>query len=63
MSVADLKCVIDYFKSKGRNPNETEIRIIDTYWSDHCRHTTFNTVLDKIEFEDSFISPSLKKGL
>ncbi len=62
MSVADLKCVIDYFKSKGRNPNETEIRIIDTYWSDHCRHTTFNTVLDKIEFEDSFISPSLKKA-
>lgn len=62
MSVSDLKCVLAYFKEEGRNPNETEIRIIDTYWSDHCRHTTFNTVLDEISFEDSFIAPSIKKA-
>ena len=62
MSESDLWCVVNYFKEKGRNPNETEIRIIDTYWSDHCRHTTFNTVLDEIDFEDSFITPSLKKA-
>ena len=42
----DLKMVRDYFKKENRNPNETEIKILDTYWSDHCRHTTFNTNLD-----------------
>lgn len=46
MSPEDLKVLQDYFKSENRNPNETEVAIIDTYWSDHCRHTTFNTELD-----------------
>ena len=43
MSAEDLKFVRDYFKKEGRNPTETEIKVIDTYWSDHCRHTTFAT--------------------
>lgn len=46
MSLDDLKVVQEYFRKENRNPNETEIAIIDTYWSDHCRHTTFNTELD-----------------
>ncbi|MEQ2401141.1 phosphoribosylformylglycinamidine synthase [Peptoniphilus hominis (ex Hitch et al. 2025)] len=50
MSPEDLKVLQDYFKSENRDPNETEVAIIDTYWSDHCRHTTFNTELD-IDFD------------
>ncbi len=46
MSLDDLILVRDYYKNKGRDPFETEIKIIDTYWSDHCRHTSFNTILD-----------------
>ncbi len=48
MSVEDLAFVRDYFKKEKRNPTETEIRVIDTYWSDHCRHTTFSTELQNI---------------
>jgi len=48
MSVADLVFVRDYFKSEKRNPTETELKVIDTYWSDHCRHTTFSTELEKV---------------
>ena len=46
MSPEDLEVLQDYFRSENRDPNETEVAIIDTYWSDHCRHTTFNTELD-----------------
>lgn len=46
MSIDDIKLVRDYFIKEKRDPNETEIKILDTYWSDHCRHTTFNTYLD-----------------
>ncbi len=49
MSAEDLKFVRDYFKSEKRNPTETEIKVIDTYWSDHCRHTTFATEIKNIE--------------
>lgn len=49
MSAADLAFVRDYFKGEGRNPTETELKVIDTYWSDHCRHTTFATRLKRIE--------------
>ncbi len=49
MSVADLAFVRDYFKKEKRNPSETEIKVIDTYWSDHCRHTTFATEIKNIE--------------
>ena len=49
MSAQDLAFVRDYFKSENRNPMETELKVIDTYWSDHCRHTTFATELKNIE--------------
>ncbi|MBQ8428424.1 MAG: phosphoribosylformylglycinamidine synthase, partial [Clostridia bacterium] len=49
MSVADLAFVRDYFKGEKRNPTETELKVIDTYWSDHCRHTTFATELSEVK--------------
>ena len=49
MSVLDLAFVRDYFKSEKRNPTETELKVIDTYWSDHCRHTTFATELKNVK--------------
>ncbi len=49
MSIADLQFVRDYFKGEKRNPTETELKVIDTYWSDHCRHTTFATELKEIK--------------
>ena len=52
MDLGDLQCCRDYFAREGRNPTITEIRILDTYWSDHCRHTTFGTVLTDIAFDD-----------
>jgi len=52
MDVADLSFLQSYFKKEGRDPTETELRVLDTYWSDHCRHTTFNTVLDRIDVPD-----------
>ena len=55
MDLADLKFCQDYFKSEDRDPTITEIRVIDTYWSDHCRHTTFNTTIDNVKFEDAAI--------
>ena len=52
MDLGDLQCCRAYFAEEGRDPTITEIRILDTYWSDHCRHTTFGTVLTDIAFED-----------
>ncbi len=49
MSVEDLVFVRDYFKEEGRDPTETEIKVIDTYWSDHCRHTTFATEIREVD--------------
>ncbi len=51
MSLADLLFVRDYFRKEGRDPVETELRVIDTYWSDHCRHTTFSTHLTSMEID------------
>ncbi|MDD3113256.1 MAG: phosphoribosylformylglycinamidine synthase [Candidatus Izemoplasmatales bacterium] len=51
MSIADLELIAQYFQKENRDPSETEIRVLDTYWSDHCRHTTFETVLEPIRFE------------
>ncbi|MBE6624053.1 MAG: phosphoribosylformylglycinamidine synthase [Ruminococcaceae bacterium] len=51
----DIKFCQDYFNSEGRNPTVTEIRMIDTYWSDHCRHTTFLTTIDNVTFEDELL--------
>ncbi|BDF59784.1 phosphoribosylformylglycinamidine synthase [Christensenellaceae bacterium] len=56
MTVEDMLCAQDYFKSEKRDPTITELKVLDTYWSDHCRHTTFSTALDKVEFADDPIS-------
>ncbi|EKS19190.1 phosphoribosylformylglycinamidine synthase [Streptococcus urinalis FB127-CNA-2] len=53
MEVDDLLFIQDYFKSIGRVPTETELKVLDTYWSDHCRHTTFETELKNIDFSAS----------
>ncbi len=63
MNEDDLMEVIKYFKSEHREPTETEIRILDTYWSDHCRHTTFTTELQNIAVEDSFIKTDIEQTL
>ncbi len=55
MDLDDIAFCQDYFKSEHRDPTITEIRMIDTYWSDHCRHTTFLTVIDSAEFEDPLL--------
>ncbi|MCI1721792.1 MAG: phosphoribosylformylglycinamidine synthase [Lachnospiraceae bacterium] len=52
MDEADIRFCQDYFKSEHRDPTITEIRMIDTYWSDHCRHTTFLTTIDNVGFDD-----------
>ena len=63
MNDADLMTVVDYFKAEGRDPRETELRILDTYWSDHCRHTTFMTELTDIQVEDSPVADDIKRSL
>ncbi len=55
MDIDDIAFCQQYFISEKRNPTITEIRMIDTYWSDHCRHTTFNTTIDSVRFEDELI--------
>ena len=52
MDVADIAFCQEYFTGEQRDPTITEIKMIDTYWSDHCRHTTFGTVLDRVDIED-----------
>ena len=52
MNADDLREVVNYFKAEGRDPYETELRILDTYWSDHCRHTTFTTELENMRTRD-----------
>ena len=51
----DIRFCRDYFRTEKRDPTLTEIRMIDTYWSDHCRHTTFLTVIDDAKFEDELL--------
>ena len=63
MDHLDIKFLQDYFKGEGRDPVETEIRVLDTYWSDHCRHTTFLTELKDIQIEDGPYAPLFKKSL
>ncbi|MGV3051521.1 phosphoribosylformylglycinamidine synthase [Streptococcus hyovaginalis] len=60
MEVADLLFIQDYFKSIGRAPTETELKVLDTYWSDHCRHTTFETELRTIDFSASQFQKQLQ---
>ncbi len=54
MDLEDMKFTQAYFKKEGRNPNRTELKVIDTYWSDHCRHTTFLTHLDSVSIEGQY---------
>ena len=64
MSVADLCWVRDYFKNdENRDPSLTELKVIDTYWSDHCRHTTFATELDEIKIKESKYNKAIEKAL
>ncbi|MCH4005754.1 MAG: phosphoribosylformylglycinamidine synthase [Eubacterium sp.] len=63
MDLADLAFVQEYFKKEQRDPTITEIRVIDTYWSDHCRHTTYNTTLDSVKFEDNEIQKTYEEYL
>ncbi|VGV26671.1 phosphoribosylformylglycinamidine synthase [Streptococcus pyogenes] len=60
MEVDDLHFIQDYFKSIGRVPTETELKVLDTYWSDHCRHTTFETELKNIDFSASKFQKQLQ---
>ncbi|NLC92140.1 MAG: phosphoribosylformylglycinamidine synthase [Treponema sp.] len=63
MDLPDMKFLQDYFKGEKRDPSETEIRVLDTYWSDHCRHTTFLTELKSIEIENGPYASIFKKSL
>ena len=63
MSAEDLSFCRDYFKNEEkRDPTVTELRAIDTYWSDHCRHTTFLTSIDEIDFEDGKYTKPVKEA-
>lgn len=63
MNTDDLREVVHYFQGEKRQPTETELRILDTYWSDHCRHTTFTTELQTIKIDESFMKRELKESL
>ena len=63
MDADDIAFCQDYFKSEHRDPTITEIRMIDTYWSDHCRHTTFLTVIDSVKFEDELLQKTYDEYL
>ena len=61
MDHADIVFCQDYFKSEHRDPTITEIRVIDTYWSDHCRHTTFGTILDDVQIDDEVVQAAFDR--
>ncbi len=63
MDLDDITFCQSYFKTEGRNPTITEIRMIDTYWSDHCRHTTFLTTIDSVTFEDELLQKAYDEYL
>ncbi len=63
MDADDIAFCQKYFKEEGRDPTITEIRMIDTYWSDHCRHTTFLTVIDNVKFADPLLEGAFKRYL
>ena len=63
MDEADIAFCQAYFKTENRNPTITEIRMIDTYWSDHCRHTTFGTIIDDVVFEDGLLQAAYEEYL
>ena len=61
MDADDIEFCQKYFIEEGRNPTITEIRMIDTYWSDHCRHTTFLTTIDDVKFEDALLQKTYEE--
>jgi len=63
MDIDDICFCQKYFIDENRDPTITEIRMIDTYWSDHCRHTTFLTVIDSVEFEDKLLEDAYNEYL
>ena len=64
MDHADIVFLQKYFKEEEkRDPRETEVRVIDTYWSDHCRHTTFNTILENVTIEPAYIQKTYEEYL
>ena len=62
MNIEDLIFIQDYFRNEGRIPTETEIYVLDCYWSDHCRHTTFETVLDDIKIESELFQKEMQNA-
>ncbi|MCO6558324.1 MAG: phosphoribosylformylglycinamidine synthase [Bifidobacterium sp.] len=63
MDFGDAKCCQDYFRGEHREPTITEIKVIDTYWSDHCRHTTFGTELTQVNIDDSVVAAAFQRYL
>ena len=61
MDIDDIAFCQQYFQSEHRDPTITEIRMIDTYWSDHCRHTTFLTTIDSVKFEDELLQKTYEE--
>ena len=61
MDFGDIKFCQDYFRSEQRDPTITEIKMIDTYWSDHCRHTTFGTILDDVRIDDAIVQEAFDR--
>lgn len=60
MDIEDLLFIQEHFKTEDRNPTETEIYVLDCYWSDHCRHTTFETILDEIRMNQELFQRKIK---
>lgn len=60
MTFQDFKHIQKYFQEEQRDPSITEIRVLDTYWSDHCRHTTFSTELKKVEFDEGYYKETME---
>ena len=63
MDLGDLTFCQEYFRKEQRDPTMTELKLIDTYWSDHCRHTTFHTIIDQIRFEDEVLEKAYQDYL
>ena len=61
MDLGDIKFCQEYFRSEHRDPTITEIKMIDTYWSDHCRHTTFGTILDDVQIDDAVVQAAFDR--
>ncbi len=61
MDLADIRFCQQYFTGEKRDPTLTEIRVLDTYWSDHCRHTTFGTIIDDVKIDDAAVQKAFER--